>query len=80
MELTRQDIVALLADLGDDPNRHTVFDSPGCSVIVPSPEYLLAMKVYAARVDRDADDLLLLAGLCGITTSAGALDLAEIHS
>jgi hypothetical protein len=35
------------------------------------------MKVSAARVDRDADDLRLLAGICGITTAEGVLDVAE---
>lgn len=63
--------------LGDDPDRQTVFDAPGCSVTVPSPQYLLAMKVYAARVDRDPDDLRLLASVCGVNTAQGVLDLAE---
>jgi hypothetical protein len=63
--------------LGEDPDRRTVFESRGCSVTVPSPEYLLAMKVYAARVDRDADDIRTLAELSGLRSAGEVLDLAE---
>lgn len=63
--------------LGEDPDRRTVFESPGCSVTVPSPQYLLAMKVYAARVDRDADDIRTLAELSGLRSAHEVLDLAE---
>ncbi|MGB7982313.1 MAG: DUF6036 family nucleotidyltransferase [Candidatus Nanopelagicales bacterium] len=63
--------------LGEDPDRRTVFESPGCSVTVPSAQYLLAMKVYAARVDRDADDIRTLAGISGLHSADEVLDLAE---
>lgn len=63
--------------LGEDPDRRTIFESPGCSVTVPSPQYLLAMKVYAARVDRDADDIRTLARLSGLGSADEVLDLAE---
>ncbi len=63
--------------LGDDPDRRTLFDAPGCSVSIPSAEYLLAMKVYAARVDRDPDDLKLLAQACGLSEAEEILDVAE---
>ena len=57
--------------LGEDPDRRTIFESPGLSVTVPSPQYLLAMKVYAARVDRDADDIRILADLCDLHIRRG---------
>lgn len=63
--------------LGEDPNQRTIFEVPGCSVSVPSPEYLLAIKAFAARVDRDPDDLVLLADECGLTSADDVLDLAE---
>jgi hypothetical protein len=65
--------------LGEDPYRRTIFESPGLSVTVPSPQYLLAMKVYAARVDRDADDIRILADLCDLHTAEAVLDLAEAY-
>ena len=65
--------------LGEDPDRRTVFESPGLSVTVPSPQYLLAMKVYAARVDRDADDIRILADLCDLHSAESVLDLAEAY-
>ena len=65
--------------LGEDPDRRTIFESPGLSVTVPSPQYLLAMKVYAARVDRDADDIRILADLCDLHSAEAVLDLAEAY-
>lgn len=62
---------------GNDPDEQLVLDAPGIGVSVPSPRYLLAMKVAAARVDRDSDDILLLARLCGATTSDAVLDITE---
>jgi len=59
---------------GRDPDERQTFESPGISVSVPSPEHLLAMKVASARVDRDVDDIVFLAGLCGYTTSQEVLD------
>jgi hypothetical protein len=64
--------------LGEDPDRRTVFESPGLSVTVPSPQYLLAMKVYAARVDRDPDNIRILADLCDLHSAEAVLDLAGI--
>jgi hypothetical protein len=60
---------------GADPEAVDLFEAPGISVSVPSPSYLLALKVAAARVDRDADDIKLLAHICGLTTAAQVLDL-----
>lgn len=62
---------------GPDPHPREVLTAPGVRVSVPSPEYLLALKVAAARVDRDADDIRYLAGLVGARTADDVLDLTE---
>lgn len=62
---------------GADPDAVDLFEAPGISVSVASPRYLLALKVAAARVDRDADDIRLLANVCGLTTAARILDMTE---
>lgn len=62
---------------GADPDAVDLFEGPGISVSVPSPRYLLALKVAAARVDRDADDIRLLAHICGLHSSAQILDVTE---
>jgi len=62
---------------GPDPDARPVFEAPGISVSAASPRYLLAMKVAAARIDRDVDDILLLARLCGATTSDEVLKIVS---
>jgi hypothetical protein len=62
---------------GTDPDAREVLDLPGLRVSVPSARYLLALKVQAARVDRDTDDIRLLAQLCGATTAHEVLAIAE---
>jgi hypothetical protein len=64
---------------GADPNATTVFDRPGLSVRVASPEYLFAMKAVAARIERDAGDLIQLYRLCGFTSVEEALDCVESY-
>lgn len=44
---------------------------------IASPRYLLAMKVMAARVERDEDDITTLADLCGLNSADEVLDVAE---
>lgn len=62
---------------GPDDSERAVLSAPGITVSVPSPEYLLALKVAAARVDRDADDIRTLASLCGATTVESVLEIVE---
>lgn len=61
---------------GSDPDARILLEVPGLTVSVPSPRYLLALKVQAARIDRDADDIAVLAQQCGATTAEGILDIA----
>jgi len=58
---------------GTDPNATVLFDAPGITVRVASPRYLFAMKAVAARVERDAEDLLTLYRLCGFASADEAL-------
>lgn len=62
---------------GPGPNARAVLCAPGVRVSVPSPEYLLALKVHAARVDRDPDDIKELAKICGAATSDEVLAITE---
>jgi predicted nucleotidyltransferase len=64
---------------GTDSNAVVALDLPGIRVTVASPPYLLALKVLAARQDRDADDLRELARLCGVRTAREVLEIAERH-
>ena len=61
---------------GVDRNPHLVLEVPGLRVSVPSTDYLLAMKVFASRIDRDDGDIKYLAGLLGLTTADEILDVA----
>lgn len=62
---------------GSDAAQKVIFDVPGLRATVPSPEYLLAMKVQASRVDRDEDDVIFLANLLNLRTSAAVFDVVE---
>lgn len=59
------------------PTRRPPFDHPGLRVRVASPRYLLTLKVAAARVERDSDDIAALYALSGFTSVAEALDYVE---
>jgi hypothetical protein len=62
---------------GHDPNATVVLDHPGISVRVASPRFLFAMKAAAARVERDAGDLMRLYQLCGFESVDEALECVE---
>lgn len=60
---------------GDDQNPHTVFESESLLAQVPSPEYLLAMKLHASRDDRDLDDAAVLFNRLRYTSAQDCIDL-----
>lgn len=60
---------------GADEHPLTVFESESLLVQVPSPEYLLAMKLHASRDDRDLDDAALLFSRIGYTSAQDCIDL-----
>lgn len=62
---------------GADQHAKVILDLPGITVTVPSPHYLLALKVQAARIDRDQDDIRFLASEAGAKTAEDVLRIAE---
>ncbi|HVM15439.1 MAG TPA: nucleotidyltransferase [Egibacteraceae bacterium] len=62
---------------GPDPYDGPAFDLPGLRVQAASPQMLLALKVLAARVGEDDDDIAQLTGLVGLSSAGGVLDLVE---
>jgi hypothetical protein len=52
---------------GDDPRARQVHESDSLRVDVASPEYLLAMKLFAAR-EQDVDDIVQLCAGSGLQT------------
>ena len=60
---------------GTDPHAVPVFRRPGLEVTAASARFLLGMKLLAARVERDTDDIVALARLLGLTTAAEVLDV-----
>lgn len=89
LSLTREQIIGLLTELGQEldargvlpggADRHpkVILDLPGITVSVPSPHYLLALKVQAARIDRDQDDIRFLARETGAKTADDVMRIAE---
>jgi len=66
--------------VGADPDAVTYLDEPGLRVEVASPRYLFVLKAMAARVDRDAGDLLTLFDVCGFRDIDEALDHVQRHA
>lgn len=71
------DAAKALIPPGAETGARVVLDVPGLTVSVPAPEKLLALKLASARVDRDADDIVLLARICGLSDSREIHDLTE---
>jgi Nucleotidyltransferase of unknown function (DUF6036) len=69
-------VKGLLPDFKDDGQQVTTF-SEGIHVVVPSPEYLFAMKATSARIGMDDDDLKLLGELIGIEYADQAYEVVE---
>lgn len=64
---------------GEDVNQIGVYEGRHLSVAAASPQYLLAMKLMASRVERDQDDIRELYRLCGFSTAEQGLDLLETY-
>lgn len=63
---------------GPDPDApRVILSAPGVSVQVASPRRLLAMKVAAARIGRDVEDIVLLAREVGAASIEEVLDIAH---
>lgn len=60
-----------------DQEQIEVLAVPGLSVAVASPEHMLAMKVRAARGERDIEDILLLCERLGLTSIAAVFRVAD---
>ena len=62
---------------GADPGANKVLDVPGLRVTAASPEFLLGMKLLAARPEQDRGDIAHLARLLDLNTSAEVLAVVE---
>lgn len=62
---------------GPDPDAQRFYASESLNVDVASARYLLAMKLFSARVENDADDIMFLYRQLGFTTVEEGLDLVE---
>jgi len=62
---------------GTDPDAVPIFERPNLSVAAASARFLLAMKLQAARVEQDADDIRFLANLLGLHSVDAVLDAAR---
>ncbi len=60
-----------------DREARTAYNSEGIDVSVASPEHLLAMKVQAAREERDSSDILILCKELNVRSIDQVLDIAE---
>jgi hypothetical protein len=61
---------------GTDPDALPIFDRPGLTVSAASARFLLAMKLRAARVELDVDDIRFLANLLGLHSAEEVLQVA----
>ena len=61
----------------DSPDVVQVLETSSLTVSIASTRQMLAMKVAAARVDRDEDDIRALAASLDLTTADQVLAIAE---
>lgn len=59
---------------GPDPEARRYFEGAALNVDVASARYLLALKLFASRVETDADDIAFLYRQVGFTTVEEGLD------
>jgi hypothetical protein len=62
---------------GPDPAATRYFEADNLTVDVASAHYLLAMKLFASRVEADAEDIAFLYRQLGYTTVSEGLDLVQ---
>ncbi|WP_045878579.1 DUF6036 family nucleotidyltransferase [Pseudofrankia sp. DC12] len=62
---------------GPDPTATRYFEADHLTVDVASAHYLLAMKLFASRVEADAEDIAFLYRQLGYTTVDEGLDLVQ---
>lgn len=78
--LNRETLEEVLRQLGArliDTDAVEALSAPGISVNVASPRHLLAMKVRAARGERDIDDIVVLAKELSLQDVAAVLAVAD---
>ena len=61
----------------DPDTSQIVFETEWLRVAVASPEYLLAMKLFSARPERDIEDAVTLWKLAGYTAPEQGMELLE---
>ncbi|MFN2452437.1 MAG: DUF6036 family nucleotidyltransferase [Candidatus Dormibacteria bacterium] len=62
---------------GTDPDAMPIFMRPGLAVTAASAQFLLAMKLRAARVEQDADDIGFLVDLLNLKSVDAVLEVAR---
>lgn len=62
-----------------EPAWELYLERGGVVIEVATPEFLLAMKLHAARGRRDTDDIEVLLERCGVASMAEAVELFEAH-
>ena len=60
---------------GYDKDAQVIYDGQALDVYVASPQYLLAMKLYAARPGRDLNDAVKLWSISGYTSESQGVAL-----
>ncbi len=60
-----------------DANEQVLFETENLRVCVASAEHLLAMKIAAARVESDRDDIAMLLGILKISSVDEAIEFAR---